>query len=108
GRCDFYMSRGVFWPLLYALVVPRASPLRALINARIIALREFGVYEVWARSQTPNMTHCLRMPTKIKFQEAYTIFHLWVVFIVLAGGMVLAFLVFLCELALARLTYLTS
>ncbi|XP_063884826.1 uncharacterized protein LOC135113517 [Scylla paramamosain] len=70
GRCDFYFSRGVFWPLLYALITPLHSPLLPLINARILAVREFGVYEVWAKAMTPNMTHCLTMPTKLKFQGA--------------------------------------
>ncbi|MPC60434.1 hypothetical protein E2C01_054479 [Portunus trituberculatus] len=33
-RCDFYFSRGVFWPLFYALITPLDSPLLPLINAR--------------------------------------------------------------------------
>ncbi|XP_047480330.1 probable glutamate receptor isoform X2 [Penaeus chinensis] len=77
GQCDFYMSRGVFWKLFYALVVPKDSPLRELINARILALREFGIYERWALDQVPNRTHCLKLPTKLKLQEPYSLLGLW-------------------------------
>ncbi|ROT79266.1 olfactory ionotropic receptor IR4 [Penaeus vannamei] len=77
GQCDFYMSRGVFWPLFYALVVPKDSPLRELIDARILALREFGIYERWALDQVANRTHCLKLPTKLKLQEPYNLIGLW-------------------------------
>ncbi|XP_050714181.1 probable glutamate receptor isoform X2 [Eriocheir sinensis] len=102
GRCDYYMSRGVFWPLLYSLVLPLKSPLLPLINARILALREFGVYDMWARAMTPNLTHCLSMPTKLKFQEPYSLQHLWAVFLLVGAGIAAAAGVFLLELMISK------
>ncbi|XP_045123834.1 probable glutamate receptor [Portunus trituberculatus] len=100
GRCDFYFSRGVFWPLFYALITPLDSPLLPLINARILAVREFGIYEVWAKAMTPNMTHCLSMPTKLKFQEPYSLQHLWVVFLLMGAGIMAAAGTFLMEVVM--------
>ncbi|XP_042860607.1 probable glutamate receptor [Penaeus japonicus] len=94
GQCDFYMSRGVFWKLFYALVVPKESPLRELINARILALREFGIYERWALDQVANRTHCLKLPTRLKFQEPYTLLSLWAVFALYGTCMLSAVVVF--------------
>ncbi|KAK3868011.1 hypothetical protein Pcinc_026557 [Petrolisthes cinctipes] len=100
GRCDFYLSRGVFWPLLYSVVVPRHHPLGILVDARILALRGFGVYKVWTQMMTPNITHCLRMPTTLKYNEPFALRHLWAVFLFLAGGLVAALIIFASELAL--------
>ncbi|XP_037800534.1 probable glutamate receptor [Penaeus monodon] len=103
GKCDFYMSRGVFWKLFYALVVPKNSPLRELINARILALREFGIYERWALDQVPNRTHCLKLPTKLKLQEPYSLLGLWAVFALFGTGMAIAVVAFGLELIASSL-----
>ncbi|KAG7172656.1 putative olfactory ionotropic receptor IR4-like 23 [Homarus americanus] len=100
GRCDFYMSTGNFWRLIYAMVVQRNSPLRQLLNARILALREFGIYDRWATNQMPNMTHCLKTPKKIKLQEPYSLVDLWAVFLLLGGGAFLSTVSFGFELLL--------
>ncbi|XP_066989663.1 probable glutamate receptor [Macrobrachium rosenbergii] len=103
GRCEFYKSRNVFWPLHYALIVRQGSPLRNLIDARILALREFGIIERWVLDQTPHMIYCIKMPTKIKMQEPYSFYDLWAVFFVVALGLLLACLTFCLELVMGRL-----
>ncbi|XP_037797040.1 glutamate receptor-like [Penaeus monodon] len=102
GKCSFYMSTGNFWRLIYAMIVKPKSPLRDLIDARILALREFGIYDRWAGDQMPNMTHCMKTPTKIKLHAPYSLADLWAVFLLLGGGMTLATLAFLCEVSFKR------
>ncbi|XP_066985562.1 glutamate receptor-like [Macrobrachium rosenbergii] len=97
GRCDFYMSTGNFWQLIYAMIVSKGSPLRELMNVRIQSITESGIYEKWAIDQMPNMTHCLKMPTKVKAHEPYSLLDLWALFMLVGGGLVLATLVFACE-----------
>ncbi|XP_069158723.1 probable glutamate receptor [Procambarus clarkii] len=100
GRCNFYMSTGNFWRLIYAMVVQRGSPLRQLLNSRIEALGAFGIYERWTRDQMPNVTHCLKMPKKLQFQEPYSMSDLWAVFLLLGAGGVLATTTACCELGM--------
>ncbi|XP_063885885.1 glutamate receptor-like [Scylla paramamosain] len=100
GRCDFYMSTKSFWRLIYAMIVQPGSPLRQLLDVRIRAIREFGIYERWALDQMPNMTHCLITPKKIKFQEPFSLADLWAVFLLLVGGFGLATLAFCSEFLL--------
>ncbi|XP_053649849.2 probable glutamate receptor [Cherax quadricarinatus] len=100
GRCNFYMSTDNFWKLIYAMVVQRGSPLRQLLNSRIRALGEFGIYDLWVLSQMPNMTHCLKTPRKVKFQEPYSMADLWALFLLLISGAVAAAAAFCCELLL--------
>ncbi|ROT71107.1 olfactory ionotropic receptor IR4 [Penaeus vannamei] len=102
GKCSFYMSTGNFWRLIYAMIVRPKSPLRELINARILALREFGIYDRWAGDQMPNMTHCLKTPTRIKLHAPYSLADLWAVFLLLGAGTTLAAVVFLCEASFRR------
>ncbi|XP_071542041.1 probable glutamate receptor [Panulirus ornatus] len=105
GRCDFYMSTGNFWRLIYAMVVPKGSPLGHLIDSRIHALREFGIYERWAMDQMPNVTHCLRTPKKLRLQEPYSLADLWAVFLILVGGATLGTAAFCLELLLPHIHF---
>ncbi|KAG7174899.1 Glutamate receptor U1-like 9 [Homarus americanus] len=92
-------------PLIDARIAPVTT---CFVFLRILAVREFGLHAVWTRRQTPNISHCLKMPTKLKFQEPYSILHLWAVFLLAAAGMLLASLVFLCELFLYHYSFTSA
>ncbi|XP_068217817.1 glutamate receptor ionotropic, kainate glr-3-like [Palaemon carinicauda] len=102
GRCDFYKSREVFWPLHYALIVRQGSTLRNLVDSRILALREFGIIERWILDQTPQMIYCIKMPTKIKRQGPYSIYDLWAVFVVAGCGLLLSCIAFGFEMLITK------
>ncbi|XP_050688350.1 probable glutamate receptor [Eriocheir sinensis] len=97
GKCDFYMSTGNFWRLIYAMIVQRGSLLDQLLNVRIQAINEFGIYERWALDQMPNMTHCMKTPRKIKSNEPFSLADLWAVFLLLGAGNALATVLLLSE-----------
>ncbi|XP_076038889.1 putative glutamate receptor [Oratosquilla oratoria] len=98
GRCEFYMSSNSFWPLIFAMTVQKGSSLLQPINARIQALNEFGIYDRWANAEMPNMTACIKTPTKLTIHESYALKDLWVVFLLLVGGNILASVFFVTEL----------
>ncbi|XP_076038908.1 putative glutamate receptor [Oratosquilla oratoria] len=102
GRCEFYMSSTTFWPIIYAMIVQKGSPLRRLIDARILALNEFGIYERWANARMPNMTACIKTPTKLTIHESYALKDLWAVFLLLGCGLLLALLLFAFEVFLKK------
>ncbi|KAK3853902.1 hypothetical protein Pcinc_039579 [Petrolisthes cinctipes] len=78
GGCDFYMSNGNFWRLIYAMVVQKGSPLSSLLSTRIRALNEFGIYGRWELDQMPNVSYCLKTPRTVKLQAPYSLTDLWV------------------------------
>ncbi|XP_068207517.1 probable glutamate receptor [Palaemon carinicauda] len=103
GKCDFYKAKEPFWTLIYTLIVPKGSPLRELISSRILALREHGIYNMWALKQTPFLTQCAKMPEKIRATRPYTITDLWAVFLITGCGLMLACIVLACEIVNANL-----
>ncbi|XP_042856547.1 glutamate receptor-like [Penaeus japonicus] len=97
GRCDFYTSRDVFLPLIFAMIGQKNSPLIPVISDKITRLTEGGVYEHWMKTSIPNSTVCAQAPSKITVNTSLTLTNLWGVFAVLGGGLTVALLVLCLE-----------
>ncbi|XP_047492028.1 probable glutamate receptor [Penaeus chinensis] len=97
GRCDFYMSSGEFWPVIVSMAVVQGSPLLDHINARVLMLREYGIYNAWIGRELDNMTQCVTPDSRLPLLP-YTLTDLWLAFLFLGGGLVAASVVLACEL----------
>ncbi|XP_066985105.1 probable glutamate receptor isoform X2 [Macrobrachium rosenbergii] len=97
GQCDFYKAKEPLLGLYYSLVVPKGSPLLRLLSTRVQALQEHGMYNRWTLLETPYVTGCSRLPTKIRETQPYEILELWAVFLVTGCGLVLACIALACE-----------
>ncbi|KAG7176580.1 Glutamate receptor-like 46 [Homarus americanus] len=101
GRCDFYIGKEQYWPLIFSLIGRKGSPLMPAISARIERLVSHDLYFKWLGEELPNATACLKASTRVTVNEAYHLTGLWGVFVLFAGGLLLATAVFLCELTVA-------
>ncbi|XP_071526994.1 LOW QUALITY PROTEIN: probable glutamate receptor [Panulirus ornatus] len=98
GHCDFYASREVFLPFMFAMVGQKNSPLVPVISGRIESLRESGIYDHWMETAIPNSTSCVYSPTKITVNTSLSLYNLWGMFAVVCAGMVVSVLALTCEL----------
>nr|XP_053642887.1 probable glutamate receptor [Cherax quadricarinatus] len=98
GRCDFYMAKEAYFPLIFCIIAHRGLPVMPAINYWIQALVEHNLYSEWIGNELKNVTSCLKAPSTITVNEPYNIHGLWGVFTVLCAGLCLSSLVFLCEL----------
>ncbi|XP_069177539.1 glutamate receptor ionotropic, delta-2-like [Procambarus clarkii] len=87
GRCDFYVLKDKFKPSMTSMMVPKDSPFLHVFNNKVLALREFGLYDYFQSSAIPNFTACLAPPTKISVSTSLSITNLWGIFVVLSGGL---------------------
>ncbi|XP_071530496.1 probable glutamate receptor [Panulirus ornatus] len=101
GRCDFYIGKEQYWPLIFSMIGRKGSPLIQAINSRIEWLVSHDLYFKWLGDELPNATACLKANTRVTVTEAYTLTGLWGVFVVFGGGLLMAATVLLCELAAA-------
>ncbi|XP_045600619.1 ionotropic receptor 93a-like [Procambarus clarkii] len=106
GRCDFYLSKELFLPLMFAMIGRKNSPLVPVLSARIRAVAEAGLYDFWMKDMVPNSTSCVHMPTTTTVTATLSLTNLSGMFLVLAGGYVITLLVFGLELLLNK--YLTN
>ncbi|ROT67050.1 Variant Ionotropic Glutamate Receptor, partial [Penaeus vannamei] len=97
GRCDFYMSSGEFWPLIVSMAVVQGSPLLHHINARVLMLREYGIYNAWVGRELDNVTQCVTPESRLPLLP-YTLTDLWLAFLFLGGGLGAASVALACEL----------
>ncbi|XP_063597279.1 probable glutamate receptor [Penaeus indicus] len=97
GRCDFYMSSGEFWPVIVSMAVVQGSPLLDHINARVLMLREYGIYNAWIGRELDNVTQCVTPESRLPLLP-YTLTDLWLAFLFLGGGLVAASVALACEL----------
>ncbi|XP_071533139.1 probable glutamate receptor isoform X2 [Panulirus ornatus] len=98
GKCDFYMAKEVYFPLIFCIIGSQGLPIMPAINFRIQSLVEHDLYSEWMREQLQNETACLRAPTSISVNAPYNMRGLWGVFMVLFGGLFVSFITFLFEL----------
>lgn len=78
GRCDFYRGKKTFNPAIFSVAIQKSSLLKSPFNARLIALKESGLYSRWAHDQMANGTFCLKMPNRLIVHTAYTLQDLYV------------------------------
>ncbi|XP_042893846.1 uncharacterized protein LOC122267760 [Penaeus japonicus] len=97
GRCDFYIGKERYWPLIFCLIGRKGTPIMQAINSKIERLVSHDLYFKWLKDELPNATACLKASTKITVNEAYDLTGLWGVFVLFLGGMVAASLVLMVE-----------
>ncbi|XP_037782031.1 glutamate receptor 2-like [Penaeus monodon] len=97
GRCDFYLSREVFLPFIFAMTGQKNSPLVPALNRRIRAVTESGLYEHWMQGAIPNSTTCANAPSKITVNTTLGLSNLWLMFAILLGGHAISLIVLLLE-----------
>ncbi|XP_042877543.1 glutamate receptor 1-like [Penaeus japonicus] len=97
GRCDFHISSGEFWPVIVSMAVAQGSPLLHHINARVLTLREYGIYDAWLGRELDNVTQCVLPDSRLPLLP-YTLTDLWLAFLFLGGGLVAASVTLMCEL----------
>ncbi|XP_069995836.1 glutamate receptor ionotropic, kainate glr-3-like [Penaeus vannamei] len=101
GRCDFYIGKERYWPLVFCLIGRKGMPIMQAINSRIERLVSHDLYFKWLEDELPNATACLKASTKITVNEAYDLTGLWGVFVLFLGGLVVASLVLMTEVCVA-------
>ncbi|KAG7159495.1 probable glutamate receptor isoform X1 [Homarus americanus] len=105
GACDFYSSKEMFLPFMFAMIGQKNSPLVPALSKRIKVVTEAGLYWHWLENMIPNSTSCVRAPTKITVQTSLTFTNVWGMFVVLAGGHLLALVVLGLELLTPKLLH---
>ncbi|XP_069982155.1 probable glutamate receptor [Penaeus vannamei] len=98
GRCDFYLSRDVFLPFIFAMTGQKNSPFVPALNRRIRAVTESGLYNHWMQGAIPNSTTCANAPSKITVHTTLGLSNLWLMFAILLGGHVISVIVLLLEI----------
>ncbi|XP_064099390.1 probable glutamate receptor [Macrobrachium nipponense] len=104
GHCLFYLSKELFLPSMFGLVVQKHSPLGPAIARRMSSVTESGLYTQWMKDAVPNSTACLQAPTKIVVMSALSLSNLWGMFTLLAGGYVFSAITLAVEYAVSRFT----
>ncbi|XP_045615622.1 glutamate receptor ionotropic, delta-1-like [Procambarus clarkii] len=99
GRCDFYIGKELYWPLIFGMIGRKGSPFLPAISDRMERLASHNLYFKWLADELPNATACLRASTRVTTDEAYSLQGLWGVFVLFTGGMLMAAVVMLCEMA---------
>ncbi|XP_042241496.1 probable glutamate receptor [Homarus americanus] len=97
-RCDFYMAKQTYFPLIFCIIGRKGMSLMPSINFRIQSLVEHNLYSEWIGKELQNETACLRAPTSITVNEPYNMTGLWGVFMVLFMGLFVSFVTFVGEL----------
>ncbi|XP_068216611.1 uncharacterized protein [Palaemon carinicauda] len=97
GSCLFYLSKEVFLPSMFGLVVQKHSPLGPAIARRMSSVTESGLYTQWMKDAVPNSTACLFTPTKITVRNSLSVRNLWGMFVLLGSGYVLSLVTFALE-----------
>ncbi|XP_071540830.1 uncharacterized protein [Panulirus ornatus] len=102
GRCDFYTSREHYFPNSMSMIGQKGHPLVPALSKSIKFVKQFGIFDYWLRSFKINATRCLRPPSRITIKSSLTVYNLWGMFVVLAGGHAVALLLLCVELLTAR------
>ncbi|XP_042239055.1 probable glutamate receptor [Homarus americanus] len=105
GRCDFYASKEIFLPFMFCMIGQKNSPLLLSLNERIRSVTGAGLYGHWMSSTIPNSTSCVNAPTTITINTSLSLTNLWGMFVLLAGGHLLALVVLGLELLSVRNFY---
>ncbi|XP_071524147.1 glutamate receptor ionotropic, delta-2-like [Panulirus ornatus] len=102
GQCDFYSSREMFLPLMFAMVGRKDSPLVPVISERIKSVTEAGLYHHWMKVAVPNSTSCVHPPIKITVNTSLSVTNLSGMFLVFLGGFIVSLLVLFLEQLFSR------
>ncbi|XP_045118675.1 probable glutamate receptor isoform X2 [Portunus trituberculatus] len=97
GRCDFYIGKEQYWPLIFSLIGRKGSPLIPVISEILEQMVAHDLYFKWLGDELPNATACLRASTRVTVNEPYSLKGLWGVFVLFAGGLLAAATVLFCE-----------
>ncbi|KAK3878145.1 hypothetical protein Pcinc_017206 [Petrolisthes cinctipes] len=101
GRCDYFMARETYFPLIFCMIGRFGLHLMPFINFKIQSVVEHDLYSTWLGEELTNMTACLRAPTSITVNEPYNMRGIWGVFILLTGGLIMSLVAFGCEVAVS-------
>ncbi|XP_063584651.1 probable glutamate receptor [Penaeus indicus] len=104
GRCDFYTSRELFLPFIFAMIGQKNHPLVPALSERITAVTEAGLYSHWVEASIPNATSCARTPSKITVTSSLSFANLWGMFVLLLSGQVVGLVVLALEISIHRLS----
>nr|XP_045611739.1 probable glutamate receptor [Procambarus clarkii] len=97
GRCDFYMAKETYFPLIFCIIAHKGLPIMPAVNFWIQALVENNLYNEWIGRELQNATTCLKAPTTITVNEPYNMKGLWGVFTMLFTGLCASTIMFLYE-----------
>ncbi|KAG7154692.1 Glutamate receptor-like 43 [Homarus americanus] len=98
GRCNFYMSRSYSYSIYISMAVSKGSPLLDLFNARILSLREYGIYAQWVTEELRGASHCYLASNRVTEIAPYTLVDMKMSFVLLGGGTGLAALILLWDI----------
>ncbi|XP_069939957.1 probable glutamate receptor [Cherax quadricarinatus] len=98
GRCDFYLSKERFLPMIMAMIGQKNSPLVPALSRRIMSMTEAGLYNQWMKYINPNATSCMYYPSSITVTTSLSLANLWGMFVVLLVGHLLAYFVLCVEM----------
>ncbi|XP_068216613.1 probable glutamate receptor [Palaemon carinicauda] len=101
GSCKFYMSKEMFLPFTFAMILQNNSPFGPAINKRVKGITEGGLYDYWLRNAVPNSTSCAKAPTKVAVQATLSIRNIWGMFVILIGGCIVSLVCLIMEVGLA-------
>ncbi|XP_064099389.1 probable glutamate receptor [Macrobrachium nipponense] len=101
GSCKFYLSKEMFLPFTFAMILQSHSPFGSAINKRVKAITESGLYDYWLKNAVPNSTSCVKAPTKVAFQANLSIQNIWGMFVLLAVGFMIGLICLILEVGLA-------
>ncbi|MPC31072.1 hypothetical protein E2C01_024350 [Portunus trituberculatus] len=77
GRCDFYIGKEQYWPLIFSLIGRKGSPLIPVISEILEQMVAHDLYFKWLGDELPNATACLRASTRVTVNEPYSLKGLW-------------------------------
>ncbi|KAA0188335.1 Ionotropic receptor 138 [Hyalella azteca] len=102
GRCDFYIGKERYWPLIFCMIVRKDHPIIGAINARLERFTSQDLYMRWLGEQLPNVTACSAAASKVTVQEPYSLRGLWGVFVLLTVGLALSSTCLALEVIIAK------
>nr|XP_045583510.1 glutamate receptor-like [Procambarus clarkii] len=102
GRCNFYLSKDSLYSMFVALAFPKGSPLLQLFNARVLTLRENGLYDHWVGQEIYGAAHCYCAEHRVVEMAPHTLVDLKIAFGVLLVGSGLAALILLWDILYSR------
>ncbi|XP_050703654.1 glutamate receptor ionotropic, delta-2-like [Eriocheir sinensis] len=77
GRCDFYNGRERILPEFLFMLGQKGSPIVPQINKRIMSSQESGLYDQFIKYSIPNVTACIKIPTRITNSSSLSFSHIW-------------------------------
>ncbi|KAF2354691.1 Ionotropic glutamate receptor [Trinorchestia longiramus] len=97
GRCDFYVGKERYFPLVFSMIGRKDHPIMQAINSRLDHMLSHDLYFKWLSYELPNASACSNAASSVTVREPYSLRGLWGVFILLVVGLILSLLCLCAE-----------